>query len=141
MQRFLEDSKPAPSSARRVKVAVLDTGIDRSNNSIALQWDKRIRYKNCVDGPAAAEDLHGHGTHIAGTILRLAQNADLYVFRVVKKDEFNEENITSIASVSFGILFFSSPNFTLDPLNSFSTREQREWKGSRVLPSSTSSKR
>jgi len=39
-------------------------------------------YYDLLDNPSAPEDNDGHGTHIAGLILRFAPNAHLYVYRI-----------------------------------------------------------
>lgn len=50
-------------SGKGVKVAVLDTGIDRSHEAF---HGVNLIEKNFTD--ESADDLHGHGTHVAGTI-------------------------------------------------------------------------
>lgn len=100
MAPFFEECRPGRRSKRPiVRVAILDTGIDRTNAQISEEWD-RIEYKSCLkNDESGEEDLHGHGTHIAGLILRIARNVKLYVFRVAKDNKFSEENIDAIASV------------------------------------------
>ena len=48
-----------------VDVAVIDTGVDLSHPDINVY---RAGAKNCSIGAINANDLHGHGTHVAGTI-------------------------------------------------------------------------
>ncbi|EPE02714.1 pfs domain-containing protein [Ophiostoma piceae UAMH 11346] len=90
-----------------IRVAVIDTGIDREHADFKTARTKkfhdhkpnparseqpqksRIReWKNfCKDQPEDdVSDLDGHGTQVAGIILRLAPNADLYVARVCTGD-------------------------------------------------------
>ncbi|KAL2836698.1 peptidase S8/S53 domain-containing protein [Aspergillus pseudodeflectus] len=93
----------------RVRIAVLDTGIDLSHEDFTqartkdfvgrtgrnpvrgeLAQIKRLKaYRNfCIqDGDTQEEetnvnDHNGHGTQVAGIILRLAPNTDLYITRV-----------------------------------------------------------
>ncbi|RDW57735.1 hypothetical protein BP5796_12536 [Coleophoma crateriformis] len=69
---------------KRIRIAVLDTGIDLDHPIIAKC---KIRIANCrswVVDDASVSDTHGHGTHIASVLLKLAPSADLYVARVFK---------------------------------------------------------
>lgn len=54
------------SSARPIKVLVIDTGVDASNFEIMNHIDK----KDVDLHPNYYEDFHGHGTHIAGIVLK-----------------------------------------------------------------------
>lgn len=48
-----------------VTVAVLDTGIDAEHPDLA---DQIVAAANFSDSPGPADDRHGHGTHVAGTV-------------------------------------------------------------------------
>ena len=52
-------------------VAVLDTGVAQSHPDIS---PKLVANQNFSDAPNS-DDLHGHGTHVAGTIAALTDNA------------------------------------------------------------------
>lgn len=91
---------------RRIKVAVLDTGLDVSLENFKKPRVRRFvdgnpewapgeprqyeRIKACEDftdsGPITSKDdmkdLDGHGTQVAELILRLAPRADLYIARI-----------------------------------------------------------
>ncbi|PTB38351.1 hypothetical protein M441DRAFT_146368 [Trichoderma asperellum CBS 433.97] len=93
----------------RVKVAILDTGIDRNHpdfrhprlkhkNGQGFIWAKEEeaqidRIKSCQnfcdDRPNNEDvtDIDGHGTHVAGIILQLAPTAELYIARICQGDE------------------------------------------------------
>ena len=60
-------------SLSRVIVAVLDTGIDDSNSTLA----GRVLANINLTGSGSSEDENGHGTHMAGTIAAVAPNAAL----------------------------------------------------------------
>ncbi|KAK7976562.1 hypothetical protein PG989_015025 [Apiospora arundinis] len=83
---------------KRVKVAVLDTGIHMGQINL---WDKdrvdivrgknpRIKKKRDFldpDGSNNCMDLDGHGTHCVGVIRKVAPEADIYVARVVRDSQ------------------------------------------------------
>lgn len=50
-----------------ITVAVLDTGIDLDHPDLVANLSPTLGV-NCVDPGTAPEDLHGHGTHVAGII-------------------------------------------------------------------------
>jgi subtilisin family serine protease len=49
--------------ASSVNVAIIDTGVDLTHPDL-----NAVSGKNCVTSGASAQDDHGHGTHVAGTI-------------------------------------------------------------------------
>lgn len=82
---------------RRVRIAILDTGIDISSpyfdnspnvpEGLEQQQSGPRRHrvmeaKSFVGGAVGDRDSVGHGTHCAALLLELAQNADIYVARV-----------------------------------------------------------
>ncbi|KAI4118322.1 MAG: hypothetical protein LQ341_007626, partial [Variospora aurantia] len=85
------------AKGRRVKIAILDTGIDLSHPHFGSSPEasgvedqhqygpRRCRVKECksfVDEGAADRDNVGHGTHCAALLLELSPYADIYVARV-----------------------------------------------------------
>lgn len=96
---FFARCQPEFSSERTVSVAILDTGIDQDNPII---WTERHRIE-CKSflgsGSEEVEDTHGHGTHVASLVLRMAKNVKVKIFRVARGNEFRLENIDSIAKV------------------------------------------
>ena len=75
--------KTSFQSEPRIKVAVLDTGADFTNPKIR---DNVCGYKSFIDGDATV-DHSGHGTHIAGIIIDLTTNVDLYIGKVIESRE------------------------------------------------------
>jgi len=65
--RRIESAGPNPGGtaheASSVDVAVIDTGIDLSHPDL-----NAVDGRNCLTAGAPAQDDHGHGTHVAGTI-------------------------------------------------------------------------
>lgn len=90
---------------QRIRVAVLDTGVDISDpvlNSFALK--RQIIYQDftCTQPNSSLkvpEDKVGHGTHICGTLLTIAENIDLYVARVsVYGKDWNGSQVAKVCA-------------------------------------------
>jgi subtilisin family serine protease len=96
---------------QRVKVAVLDTGIDSDHPFIIENWhrppDNDKRYHDFTsemssEQPLKPVDNDGHGTHVAGIILQFAPDVELYVARIgttrkaMKKDDRVESRIKDV---------------------------------------------
>jgi len=103
----------------RVKVAVLDTGIDWSDSFILGAKDRIIEWKNWTDDREDQEcrqqvhDSAGHGTHVTALLLKIAPEAKVYISRVANQHGAMV-GAEKIAEVSLRILFpnnFSSKNF------------------------------
>lgn len=96
----------APEDTRKVKIAVLDTGIDATHEYIKKNWKRptlgaggcRLNdagYLDFLTTPPSTEiveDAFGHGTHVAGIILQLAPDAELYVARVFHSGSFDQNS-------------------------------------------------
>ncbi|KAH7073373.1 hypothetical protein FB567DRAFT_198471 [Paraphoma chrysanthemicola] len=91
-EHFIPDQPP--SSAPPVKIAILDTGIDMDNDCIEVHQD-RISGHNWLKDPKSKRlnDLHGHGTHIAGLILDLIPHSELYIAKVTDGEDANPETL------------------------------------------------
>ncbi|MFQ5883737.1 MAG: S8 family serine peptidase, partial [Thermoplasmata archaeon] len=55
-------------------LAVADTGIDATHPNLHVEWENVVHdmgqtYPGYNDDPSSTDDLHGHGTHIAGIVL------------------------------------------------------------------------
>ncbi|KAH6972214.1 peptidase S8/S53 domain-containing protein [Ilyonectria sp. MPI-CAGE-AT-0026] len=89
----------------RVKIAVLDTGIDLKHMDFRGEYkDGRIKsVRSWVDGADGMEDSEagdssGHGTFIASLLLDLGPPIDLYVARVSKSKNFKQGTSENIAN-------------------------------------------
>lgn len=82
---------------KRVRIAILDTGVDISHPKIrAAQDTNRIvaYFPESADQTPDADskfldplrDLHGHGTHGTSVLLRTAPNAAIYIAKVADED-------------------------------------------------------
>ena len=70
---------------RRVRVALLDTGVDTTHREIkhALEQKKIVAYRGFPDSLDPLQDSTGNGTHGASVLLKTAPNSALYVARIV----------------------------------------------------------
>lgn len=81
--------KIGPSREGRIRIAVLDTGIDLkldASKSVKGRLDnpivKKKNFATKIQGSENVEDLDGHGTQVANLILDIVPHADLYIARV-----------------------------------------------------------
>ncbi|MDK2587389.1 S8 family serine peptidase [Romboutsia sedimentorum] len=69
-----------------IKIAVIDTGIDINDNDIKknIKFDKSIQLKN-ISEYEDLDDIHGHGTYCAKTILEICgdiSNIEIYPVKI-----------------------------------------------------------
>ncbi|QKD50607.2 uncharacterized protein FOBCDRAFT_248547 [Fusarium oxysporum Fo47] len=91
-------------SPKPVRIAVLDTGIDKNSGAIrgGLRTH-RIKHQNCRSWVGNdSNDVHdydGHGTRIAELILRAAPEADIYICKVFNGRSLLPDEVEGIAKV------------------------------------------
>ncbi|KAF2797775.1 subtilisin-like protein [Melanomma pulvis-pyrius CBS 109.77] len=93
--------KRAKEKNSRIRIAVLDTGIDLKNPWIG-QKARRIQ---CWPTDQSCGDTDGHGTHVAYLLLRLAPHAQLRIAKVRKSHMLRDADVEHIAKA---IRHFSS---------------------------------
>lgn len=111
----LQDRLPKRPATRlnRIKIAILDTGIDLENDWIAYRAG-RIR---CWPDNQKCIDRNGHGTHVAYLILRIAPHVQIYVVKVTAANDLGTVDIPKIAEVmELSNLNFGSAPLTVDSL-------------------------
>ncbi|VUC35622.1 unnamed protein product [Clonostachys rosea] len=85
-KKFISDHLQG-SSSQPVKIAVLDTGIDRDHFVFEAREDNIKGKRNCFNpSQRNVPDAHGHGTFTASLILDYAPDASLYVIKVADKE-------------------------------------------------------
>jgi subtilisin family serine protease len=89
---------------QRIKVAVLDTGADANHPDFLGK--PIMEYKSFLNGGNARVDPSGHGTHIAGIVLDLASNVELYIAQVT--DSRLSANRDRIVEVGWRLSFILS---------------------------------
>ncbi|KAM4059852.1 subtilase family protein [Hirsutella rhossiliensis] len=96
LKELLAEYRPGQVRAeQRLKVAILDSGIDLNHPGFA-QEDRIKKTKSWVGGNV--DDTDGHGTHIAGLILELTQNVDLYIAKITTSRDRLESQVEKIAT-------------------------------------------
>lgn len=85
-EKFVE-SKLEGQMLSRVKVAILDTGID-SDHELIFGRDDSIKGKGNFynESHGNVKDLNGHGTFAASLILDYARDVDLYILKISDKE-------------------------------------------------------
>lgn len=106
---------------KRVKIAVLDTGIDMDQINL---WDKgRVTFMNGAnprikkrkdfldpDGSNKCRDHDGNGTHCIGVLRRVAPEADIYVARVAtsRQEGPSVNAVIEVCGLSFALSLSTS---------------------------------
>jgi len=90
-------------SKRRVKIAVLDTGIDTSHEFIKGSRRRIKDRKSFVKDDVSIEDNDGHGTHVAALLLDVAPDAEVYIAKVATDIEIPSGH--RIADVSYPLFY------------------------------------
>lgn len=83
----------------QLKVAVLDSGIDLEHDDFQDE-ERIIETKSFVDSRATVDES-GHGTHVAGIILELTKNVDLYVAKIAETRICDEKKPIAEVTVTF----------------------------------------
>jgi subtilisin family serine protease len=104
----------------RVKVAVLDTGVDWNDSYIRGAKDRIMEWKNWADdreGQDSQQQVHddaGHGTHVTALLLKTAPEAKVYISRVADQ---NGSMIVAERIAEVSLLILSSVNFSFNGWN------------------------
>jgi subtilisin family serine protease len=84
---------------KRVKVAILDSGIDPSHPEFSNHTFGDHNSRDWT-GSSATFDRVGHGTHAAALVLRVAPKAELYIGKVFNSSNGDTQTPRHVAEVS-----------------------------------------
>ncbi|CAI6089273.1 unnamed protein product [Clonostachys chloroleuca] len=82
-------------AAGRIKVAILDTGIDIKHPTVQNHLGRIKKSKSFIGGDATV-DNSGHGTHIAGILLDLTTHVDLYIGKFTESRIYEEREDNAV---------------------------------------------
>jgi hypothetical protein len=101
-QNHIHDELPQRPRKKsdRIKMAVLDTGIDLLNPWI----QQKIGRIQCWPNETACKDTDGHGTQVAYLLLRLAPHTQLRIAKVASSQLLKDADINDIAKVGITLM-------------------------------------
>lgn len=106
-----------PPIARRTRIAVLDTGINKTHGGIeGARCLRRIRDEWCYSWVGDSEDVRDEDTHCAYLLHKVAPEADIYVAKVFSHNQVKLYQAENIAKVGFETLFRIVEDFRYDAL-------------------------
>lgn len=84
-EKFIKKHLP-DSPSNPVKIAILDTGIDRDHYVFEARKENLGKMRNCYnESQMKVLDRNGHGTFVASLILDYAPDAELYIIKIADK--------------------------------------------------------
>jgi hypothetical protein len=92
----------AEEGQSRIKIAILDTGIQLPEEAEVAYEDQILESKSWLKADKGDEllrgdrDLDGHGTHCASVLLKVSPNVDIFVARVFKQRSERKGAVESI---------------------------------------------
>lgn len=93
-----------PAKGSRIKVAILDTGLDVGHPDIKAREERIKDIRSWVNGlngerDPKAGDSSGHGTHVTSLLLDVAPDSDIYVARIAEHDPESPDQIAKVQTV------------------------------------------
>jgi len=117
----------ANRSARRIRIAVLDTGYDAATIFFSDRSRKRRiqGWKDVALEPSASgQDEDGHGTHVLSILMKVIPAADFYVARVARRKSDLANSSKHIAEVC---LTFSLVTTVFSGLSNANSSQAIKW--------------
>lgn len=84
----------------KIRIAVLDTGIDPTDMMIKPAMSRIIDKRSWVGSPESYMDKYGHGTHVTRLLLKMAPAAEIYVAKITDNKSVDPQDMSRIAEVS-----------------------------------------
>lgn len=110
---------PEPVTQDRVRIAVLDTGVDPNHPDMDTERIRSVRSwvngKNGGEEDRQAGDEFGHGTHTAGILLDLAPDADIYVAQIATKEPVSPSQIAKARLPTLQVILLTSTQPNIFP--------------------------
>lgn len=101
LARIQQLPRSTTSDEARVKIAILDSGIDLSaEHQEHYDNEPKIQYWSGIDEDDKQRDDVGHGTHLTILLRKIAPRAAVHVARVFKKKPKGNKSAELIAKVS-----------------------------------------
>ncbi|KKP05304.1 subtilase [Trichoderma harzianum] len=98
LNQIEELRRPGTTEPQRVKIAILDSGIELSKDQKDMyDVEPKIQYRSWIEEGTEWKDEVGHGTHLAVLLRKVAPNAIIHVARVYKKRPHVEKSAHTIA--------------------------------------------
>lgn len=99
------------ATGKGVVVAIIDTGVDTDHASLTAALSDKMYYNSETqkDGADAVEDIHGHGTHVAGivaankTVYGVAPDVDLMIIKAYDDEAGNFSMDSLIRGINYAV--------------------------------------
>ena len=107
--KALRENRPSIGLAERlrgmqtpekIRIAVLNTGIDLTDPMIKPAMPYIIDKRSWVGSPESYMDRYGHGTHVTRLLLHMAPAAEIYVAKISDDKGVRPKDMSRIAGVS-----------------------------------------
>jgi hypothetical protein len=114
---FCTDHIQNLSNDRKIRIAILDTGINEYHpffkgvKATRRARDSPFKGMQSFIGDSNAADSFGHGTNVASLILRIAREANLYIAKISKgQEEEGPEPIVKVYGLILNTISISQTN-------------------------------
>ncbi len=95
----LAERRKGMRTTEKIRIAVLDTGIDPTDPMIRAASSRIIDKRSWVGSAENYTDKYGHGTHVTRLLLKIAPAAEIYVAKITDGKNVDPEDMSRIAEV------------------------------------------
>lgn len=94
-----------PARGYRIKVAILDTGLDMNHINVEARVERIKDVRSWLHGSEGVQDKFGgdesgHGTHVANIFLDMSPDCDVYIARIARIDPESPQRIAKVTRAS-----------------------------------------